>query len=57
MGEPQTSLFSFLMEPMVALEPGIAENHDMLTSFNTELEENIVFLCGYRALAGANSKC
>ena len=41
MSEPRMPLFSFLMEPMVDLEPVIAENHDMLASFNTELEENM----------------
>ena len=39
--EPRMPLFSFLIEPMVDLEPGIGENHDMLASFNTELEENM----------------
>lgn len=41
MSGPQSSFYLFLMEPMVDLEPGIAEGPDSLTSFNTELERSM----------------
>ena len=41
MGDPQCSLYSFWLEPMVDLEPGIAQERDMLASFNIQLEQNV----------------
>lgn len=41
MSDPQSSFYLFLMEPMVDLEPGIAEEPDSLTSFNIELERSL----------------
>ena len=41
MSNPQSSFYSFLMEPIVDLEPGIAEERDMLASFNIQLEQNM----------------
>ncbi|KAL9950926.1 hypothetical protein ACROYT_G043499 [Oculina patagonica] len=42
MGEPQSSFYTFITEPMVNLEPGIAEGHDLdPASSNIELEQNM----------------
>ena len=42
MSDPQSSFYSFMIEPMVDLEPGItAEEHHSPDSFNIELEQSM----------------